>query len=59
MNTLKTYEVVEQAPIHVRTMMEATTPNGAVAVLYNQTPQEFLRIALALKATSILITDLH
>ena len=59
MDTLANYNVVEKPPVNARNMMEATTPSGRIAVLYDQTPHEFLRIALALKATSILITDLH
>lgn len=58
MNTTQNLKVVESRPINARSRMEATTPNGAVTIVYDNSPQQLLRIALGLKAISITITTL-
>lgn len=51
--------VISERPVNSRIRMEATTPGGQVAIVYNTSYQELLRIALALKATSITMSDVH
>ena len=46
-------------PSNSSNRMEAKTPSGKIAVIYNNSAQELLRIALAIKATEITITVLH
>ncbi len=52
-------QVINERPSGARLRMEATTPSGRIAVVYNTSHQQLLRIALALKATSILMSDIH
>jgi len=52
-------QTVQTRPIFARIRMEATTPSGNVAIIYNKSHHELLRIALALKATAITMSDIH
>ncbi len=51
--------VIEQRPKNARLRMEATKPNGEVMIVYNHDHYHLLRIALAEKATDILLSDIH
>ncbi len=52
-------DIIKERPKHARLRMEATTPSGRVAIVYNTSHYELLRIALALKATQITMTAVH
>lgn len=45
--------------INYRSRLEAIAPNGEVTIAYHDSQHFLLRIALAVKATSINITTLH
>jgi hypothetical protein len=51
--------VIESRPKNARLRMEATRPDGSKSILYNHDHYELLRIALALKATQIVLSDIH
>ena len=51
-------KIILRRPQKARIKMEATTPGG-FAICYNQSHQESLRVALALKATDIHLSELH
>lgn len=59
MNTLKTMEVVKIRPNNARSRMEVRNHDGSITVVYNNSIQQLLRIALGLKAENINITTMH
>ncbi len=52
-------DIIKERPANTRLRLEATTPTGRIAVVYNESHYELLRIALAFKATNILISEIH
>jgi len=50
---------IQEKPQNTRLRMEATRPDGSKTIVYNHDHFHLLRIALALKATQIILSDIH
>lgn len=50
---------VQKRPKNARLRMEITKPNGDLSIFYNHDHFHLLRIALALQATRLIMTDIH
>jgi len=59
MDTYKNLEVIKTRNPNARSRMEAISPSGNVTIVYNDSIQQLLRIALGLKADTITITTMH
>lgn len=59
MNTLNNLAVIPKRPSNARSRMEAIAQDGRITIVYNDSIQQLLRIALGLKAEQITITTMH